>query len=427
MLAAAEALFRSGEELPDPSLCVSCKAAKMLCGKPRCPILVKLDFMMKTKPLIDSTSLDGSSPPGVFVGRIGWPKVYVGPLIPPVHGDTAIMDLPEAWGDMGIDDIVAFRSQLVRGMHRIHVGDVAAPDRLVELTREIALAQDPSDVEATFVKKPRATLKLDDDVQPFGPSATLRSLGAGNIRWDPRLGRATDDGDLGAREALLGLYADGVPVSRIARAFSVGAFGREDRRRFVPTRWSITAVDDTIGKGLLQKVKGLPTIDEFRLYESRRLDNRFEVLLMPRAWAYELIEAWYPGTTWNPAGSRIVVFGDHEGYSGRSTYASIGGCYYAARLATAEALLREGRQAAAVILREAHPGYIMPVGVWQVREQVRNALRQEPKCFEDLRGVLQHVAMRLAIPLERWLLNSAVLRLALQQRRLEDFPVEAMA
>src|SRR5207249_3256607 len=84
----------------------------------------------------------------------------------------------------------------------------------------------------------------------------------------------------------------------------------------------------------------------------------------PQPWRYELIEAWYPNTLWNPLGRDIVVFGDHEGFVGRKTYASIGGCYYAARLAVGEALVRQRRQAATVILRETHPGYIMPVGVW---------------------------------------------------------------
>src|SRR5881396_3240456 len=73
-------------------LCIQCRGAKLLCGKTRCPILVRWDFMMKTAPMIDRVEMDGSSPPGVFVGRFGYPKVYVGPLVPPVHGDTQILD-----------------------------------------------------------------------------------------------------------------------------------------------------------------------------------------------------------------------------------------------------------------------------------------------------------------------------------------------
>src|SRR6267378_796494 len=34
-------------------LCIQCRGAKLLCGKARCPILVRWDSMMKTAPMID--------------------------------------------------------------------------------------------------------------------------------------------------------------------------------------------------------------------------------------------------------------------------------------------------------------------------------------------------------------------------------------
>ena len=87
-------------------MCIQCRGAKLLCGKARCPILVRWDSMMKTAPMIDRLDLDGSSPPGVFVGRFGYPKVFVGPLVPPVHGDTRILDAPEEWVGHSMEDIV---------------------------------------------------------------------------------------------------------------------------------------------------------------------------------------------------------------------------------------------------------------------------------------------------------------------------------
>src|SRR2546428_12160665 len=122
-------------------LCVSCRAAKLLCGKPRCPILVKYDSMMKTQPLIDDTALDGSSPPGVFVGRFGYPKVFVGPLIPPVHGDTEILDTPEAWIGRTLEEIVGFRAHGDRRMHRPHVLEVDGGGLDGELPPRDALAR----------------------------------------------------------------------------------------------------------------------------------------------------------------------------------------------------------------------------------------------------------------------------------------------
>ena len=403
-------------------LCIQCRGAKLLCGKSRCPILVRWDSMMKTAPMIDRFELDGASPPGVFVGRFGYPKVFVGPLVPPIHGDTQILDSPESWVGHPMEDIVRFRSTLVRGMHRVHVQDVDRGGRIVDQTRELALGTLPADVEVGFTRKPHSRVVLDDNVQPFGPSAPLGRLDIGNLRVDPNLDRASSDTDLRAKEAVLDLFDHGLPVSKIQRAFSVGAFGLEKNRRFVPTRWSITAVDDAIGKDLRESVKTHPLINEIRVYEAIGYDDRFLVVMLPRPWRYELIEAWYPNTLWNPIGRDIVLFGDHEGFEGRTTYASIGGCYYAARLAIGEALDRERRQAATVILRETHPGYIMPVGVWNVREHVREALRRPPKLFPTMKETFDHLRTRLDIPMERYVRISEVLKHVLYQRTFDDFP-----
>ena len=182
-------------------------------------------------------------------------------------------------------------------------------------------------------------------------------------------------------------------------------------------------MDDTIGKELRGRVQQNPLINDIRVFEAIGFDDRFLVVQIPRPWRYELIEAWYPKTLWNPLGREIVLFGDHEGFEGRTTYASIGGCYYAARLAVAEALLREGRQAATVILRETHPGYIMPVGVWNVREHVREALRLPPRTFATMADTLAYLQTRLDIPMARYVRISEVLKHVMYQRTFDDFEV----
>jgi len=409
---------------PKDALCVVCKGAKSLCGKTRCPLIIRLKYYFKTMPLINSLGVDGASPPGVFVGRIGYPYVYAGPLVPPVHEDTTLYDLPELWFGKPIDDIVAFRSILVRGKHRVHVKRFEEAGKIMDRTRELALSVGPVDVELALRKKPERALVLDDEIQPFGPSALLTDVRVGASRWDHQIEKAYGDTDLKAVEAVTTLYERGVLVSRIQRAFSVGSFGLKDNRRLVPTRWSITAVDSIISKDLIEEIKVFPEINEFRVYESRYLDNRFEVLMMPGAWSYEIMEAWYPGTVWNPTGRSVVVFSDWEGFEGRTTYASIGGCYYAARLAVGESLTKERRQATVVVLREAHPGYIMPVGVWQVRENVRNAMKQKPQKYNTLEEALQRVASQLQIPLKVWIERSKLLQDALFQKKITEYVKE---
>ncbi len=402
------------------TLCVLCRGAKLLCGKDRCPVLVKFYSNAKIKPLMDSLNIDGSSPPGVFVGRIGYPYISVGPLIPPLHGDTALLDTPEMWIGKSIDDIVDFRSQLVRGKYRAHIRDFES-SRIIEATREMALSSSPVDVEAEFFKKPRARLVLDDEVQPFGPAAPLKKIDVGNTKFDQSMEKAHNDTDIRAKDAVLELYEKGTLVSGIQKAFSVGSFGEGKSRCFVPTRWSITAVDSMISAHLMEKMKDFQLVNEYMVFESWQLDNRFVVLIMPLAWSYELIEAWYPNTVWNPFGKEVAIMSSSEGYEGRTDYAEIGGCYYAARLAVNEYLVKEKRQARVVILREAHPGYIMPVGVWNVRENVRAALKSPPRKFLSLNDAFEYISTRLVIPKERWIKESTVLKETLFQRSLSDF------
>ena len=408
-------------EQPRSSPCVLCKGSKNLCGKDKCALMVKYYARSRTVKMLDSVDLAGSSPPGVFIGRYGYPKVEVGPLVPPEFGDTSPMDTPETWVGKSIEEIVDFRFRLVRGKFQVGVKEFQNAGRMMDYTRDLGLCVNSVDVEANFAKRPSGKIVLDDEIQPFGPSAKLNSFDISNPKYDQKVEKAFYDTDLKAVEAVGNLYKDGVLISRIQKAFSVGAFGIERNRRLVPTRWSITAVDDTLGKQLLKVTKTYPTIDDWRVYDWDQLDNRWSVLLMPTSWRYELIEAWYPNTAWNPLGKQIEVISSHELFNGRKEYAEIGGCYYAARLAVNELLMKERRQAGAVIFREAHPGYIMPVGVWNVRENVRRALAQNCSRFPSLNEALTHVSKRMDIPIRRWISTSEVLKDYLRQRRIDDY------
>src|SRR3972149_11515159 len=79
------------------SLCILCKGARALCGKTRCPIMVKVNYFLKSVPLMASEDISGVSPPSVFIGRIGYPHVYAGPLGPAVNEDTSLYALPVLW------------------------------------------------------------------------------------------------------------------------------------------------------------------------------------------------------------------------------------------------------------------------------------------------------------------------------------------
>ncbi|MDA4111088.1 MAG: hypothetical protein OK439_01010, partial [Thaumarchaeota archaeon] len=201
----------------------------------------------------------------------------------------------------------------------------------------------------------------------------------------------------------------------------VGVFGERKRRKLVPTRWSITAVDSNLSLRLIDEIKDYETIDEFRVFVYTNLDNVYVGILTPEKWNYEWIEAWHSGTAWNKFGSRPEMIGDFEGYNGRKTYAKPGGCYYSTRFAVAEYLSHERKQAGAIMLREIHPGYILPVGVWNVRESIRTLLSREFRSFDNLAEALKFSCSNFLIEKPFWTENSELLKRGLQQRKITDF------
>jgi hypothetical protein len=179
---------------------------------------------------------------------------------------------------------------------------------------------------------------------------------------------------------------------------SVGLLGEQKNRKVVPTRWSITATDDTLGKKLIQEVKDFPGLDDYLLFSNTYLGNHFEVLLAPGNWFFENIEVYVPGSIWLDPGQPLHFMKDWEPYSGRTKYASnVTGAYYSARLAVLEHLKKRKRQAGALVLREVTPDYWCPVGVWQIRENVRAAMDKKPVKFDSLDKALGEIACRCMV------------------------------
>ncbi|MFP3278526.1 MAG: Nre family DNA repair protein [Candidatus Micrarchaeota archaeon] len=383
----------------------------------RDPKFLKYYYKMKTVELIKGDELSGSSPPDIFIGSYGYPNVFISPMVPPLHGSTEVLSTPEMWRGIDIPKIVEYRTLLVRGMYKSNVHNVEK-GKVEELIRDFALAEKNVDANIEFTRKPELRVVFDENSQPFGPTAPMKNIETGNIISDKKLETAYSDTDMDATTAMLELYEKGVPVSKIQKALSAGLLGLGKNRKFVPTRWSITAVDDTISKNKINNAKEYESIDSIMVYENVALDNRWIILMVPGSWSYELIEAWYPNTTWNMSSNEIAIYSSYEYFEGRRTYAEIGGCYYAARLAVSELFERIKRQATTIILRETHPGYTLPVGVWNVREHVREALEKEPKRFDALTDAFSYIHTKLDIPIADWIKNSRILKDILNQRRL---------
>lgn len=368
------------------------------------------EYLSRYGNLFSSNHVDGSTPPSVFVGTYGYPKVLVGPMLPPVHGDTMILDSPEKWTGKSLEDIVNYRLSLVRGIKPVKIDDVG--QKYIENLQEMSMSEKSTDAEMELVKNASPTVSIDGDSPIFGPIGEIKSAKFANSSSDKNIQRTFYDKDLLANDAIVDLYNRGIEISRIQKCFSIGMFGKN--RKLVPTRWSITATDDIVSKSLVENILEYDVLDASLVFSYNHLGNFFSVVMFPSRWMFEMQEAWY-----DEQGN--VGFGsDFEDVKGMTHYPETAGAHFASRLAVSEYLSENKIQAAVMVLREIRPEYAVPVGVWQVREGVRMALKQKPLVVSNFQEGLDFACKGLSIGKNEWLAHSK-LYLAKRQKSISDF------
>lgn len=354
------------------------------------------------------SNLLGTTPPSSFVGRVGYPNIFAGPLVSPFVDDLKMLSAPESWLTFKREDIIEIRSNLVRSNFKLNVRDARDPSRLLRETQELAMSQLPINVEVKFIKTPKIELNFDKIVAPMGPSGLVSNI---KILENPKVPKEIDrlvyDVDIKASEAVIELYLQGVSPYQISRLLSVGLLGR--KRLLVPTRWSITAVDTMIGDSMLKRVKMYPEIDDINLFVSDGFGNHFEIILLPKRYCFGWTELWITDN------GKVEIGDLYENYDGKSTY--MDGGYYAARFSTLEYLNRIKKQASIYIVRKVQPTYDIPLGSWVIRELVRDALKREPLKFKNFAEALKSTATRINITLD----NTIFVTKHLLRRTIRDF------
>jgi len=359
--------------------------------------------------LFSSDSLSGTSPPSVFVGSYNYPKVFVGPMVPPIHGDTSLLDSPEKWKGKSLEEIVNFRLNLVRGIQKTSISQTDG--RYIENLQEVAMSSKPIDSDLIFQKATSPSVSLDGESAPFGPIGEIKSAKFSGTTSVKSIEKIFYDKDLKAQDAVLNLYNSGIEISKIQKCFSIGMLGQ--KRKLVPTKWSITATDDIISKSLTSEILDYNLIDSCRVFSYEHLGNVFSVVLFPHRWIYEMIEAWYS--------NGILGFGsDSEDARGINHPPAIAGAYFAAKLGVVEYLSKKKIQAGVVILREIRPEYAIPVGVWQIREGIREAMKQKPAAADNFDHALILASNKMSISKSEWLSHGSILKI-IRQKTLSDF------
>ncbi len=356
----------------------------------------------------------GASPPTVLVGEWGYPKVNIGPAVSVMEKDFAgLLDVYEKWLDFPIEELLLMRLSLLHGKKKVSVTASRMPSRFIESFQELATSSTPVDTEMELESKPALKPLFYIREPPIGPSAPLLKL---RIVENPSVPRVVEkvvgDTDLKAANAVITMYRSGIRQEQITRLLSIGLLGAKNERKIVPTEWSITAVDDIIGKTLRKEVMKNPLVNYYEIYGFEALYNRVYILLLPLKWMFEVLEYWHSMPS-------MLPYSDHELPGFPEKYPeNIGGVYHATRLPVLEHLSARRKQAAALVFIEVFPGWL-PLGVWRLREISRKALSRQYAKTGSLDEALSLLSTRLKLPIEKWIRASWLLDFLKNQTRLE--------
>src|SRR3989344_54246 len=370
----------------------------------------------------------GTSPPSVFVGSALYPNANVGILSPPAETEDAwLYDDPNFWSKESytIKQIALLRTSLINSRFQVNIKDVKKQEKFLDVAKEIAIASKPVDVEIKLTRVPNITFDFEKITMPTGPKGNLKQIKVlDNIKVENKVEKVTSDTDFKAADALQYLYENGYDENTLTKLLSIGVLGLKKNRKLVPTKWSITTTDDTLGKNLINEIKNYNVNEDHRLYYGSYLGNYYYILMFPDVWQYELFEGYLPGSLWSFS-NEIKFSTDSETIFGRKTYASgTAGGYYASRLGVLEHLNKIKRQSSCLVIRFETPEYNIPLGVFVVRNAARKTLNNSPLVFETKEELLNKarelINSRFNFNIDNILKESKLLK-SLTQKKLSSF------
>ena len=73
-----------------------------------------------------------------------------------------------------------------------------------------------------------------------------------------------------------------------------------------------------------------------------------------------------------------------------------------------------------MIFREIRPEYAIPVGVWQVREGIREAMKHKPQIITEFNDALEIAAAKTSVSKNEWIKNGNTTNM-IRQKTLVDY------
>ena len=335
---------------------------------------VEEEIKEEAKKVKESQEYGTLTPPSLIISSASYPKTNAYILFPLANNQETLKKM-EKYQDLAAQGYYEAINIRMRTLGMKREINIKSPEK-VEDMRLLGMGERKTEIESK-VEKVYYSPKLKHSYQsyaPFIPLIKIRNIEYGNIKINKHVEKVYYDVDWKANEGIKYLYSHGIDEYKLSRYFSLGVMGTKLERKLVPTKWSITAIDDIIYKHIHHQITNKDTINNIKYYYSEIFYNKYHIFLIPGSWQYELIELCY---------GKNKINQDYENWWGRKDYANnTAGAYYAIRKILIEHLKDINKQAKVLVIREVGKNY-KSLGVWVVREGVRKAISSPLKNISE--------------------------------------------
>lgn len=347
------------------------------------------------------------SKPFNIVFENNYPNLMIGPGIYEKKED-AIENTPEKWIKQKIPKIEEIRKKQIFAYKSYSKIDARNPKKEIEDIQHLIKSKKETELEIeTSLRKINIKEKTSGINNKAINFENIKIID--NIKISRTIDKITTDTQVKAKDAIKELYFKTSDVYKIEQLLSMGLLGVKKDRIFMPTRWSITSIDDTLGKEVFLKIKNYPKIDSYKMFEFEFYENKFYVFLIPSSWGFEMIEFK----------EKKIFACDFEINEPKKEYANqVTGAYYAARLMVLNYLDNIEKCAKVIVLRDIKPTYFSR-GVWVIREAIKEALKEKSIDFNSLDEIITFIKEK--IELKDILQKSEILKQIKFQKSIFDF------
>jgi DNA repair protein NreA len=350
------------------------------------------------------------SKPFNLVYDYNYPNLLVGPGFYSNYY-SAKQSTPKEWiKNKNLSNICNFRQKQEFTLKKYNKNDTKKGNKYLEEIQLLTQSIKTTEIEIDFYKKINIIKDNISGINNFSYKLEKFKI-YNNITVPRNIDKIVNDCDLKAKDGVISLYSKTKDIYKTQQLLSIGLLGVKKDRTLVPTRWAITSCDDINSKYLIsEKIKYYSKIDCFKIFNYSIYKNQFVILFIPDNWGFEVIEK--QGDNYNI---------DYELNNPKKKYARfVCGGYYSTRLEITNYLEHIKKQAKIIIFRYIEKDY-NSIGVWVIREAIKESLLQKPIIFNNLEDSLNYIQSNFKKVNIEFIKKSNIIKELKIQRKITSF------